>query len=127
MSAIPTVNAATLYLYIPAADAGIQVSVYSLTGTVPFSEMQATWNDVATGIPWATVGGGGDFDPARYVVFVPPTSGCWVQLDVTDFAKDWVGPTGKNMGLILIARSTDVLSAMISSREVLNGPRLDIK
>lgn len=80
------VTSATLYFHISTMDAGLQIFVYALTGNVPFSENQTTWNRVNLTTLWSTPGG--VYDVSKYVIFEPASSGCWVSLDGTDFVRE---------------------------------------
>jgi hypothetical protein len=125
-----SVNTATLYLYVSAADAGMQVFVYGLTGTGPFLENEITWNKRNATTEWLPYGGA--YDVSKYVIFEPiaSASGCWYSLDITGFVKDWVNTPAKNQGLILIAHGPDGLSATVSSKEnsePLNAPRIVVE
>ncbi len=124
------IGSATLYLYFSTADTQMQIFVYGISGNVLFSEPEATWNLANSSTPWKTPEGGGDYDPANYVTIeTSGITGCWVSVDITEFARKWVETPNTNLGLILTARGADGLSATISSRDNLNlnGPRLDVR
>ena len=110
-----TVTAATLYVYVSAADPGVTVFVHSLNSA--FDETLATW-DNASSLTWTTPGG--DYAPDPLVSF-QATGNCLVPLDVKTLAQTWADMPAANLGLILVAGGPDGASATLSARENPNG------
>jgi len=72
-------------------------SVYQVTAT--WAELQATWNDRLTGVPWG--GAGGDFDPhAIGQVALDNTAG-WRSWNITQLVDLWYRGRLANQGLLL--------------------------
>lgn len=114
LSSIPagsTVTAATLYLWTWASGSNTvpqNVSIYALKR--PWEVMQATWDQTATGEPWAT--GGADMinvdrgDLAYDTKIVNNPSFYNYQWNVTALAAEWALDPATNHGMILLSTST---------------------
>ncbi|OQA38987.1 MAG: hypothetical protein BWY52_03182 [Chloroflexi bacterium ADurb.Bin325] len=101
------VERAELELYVPVAPA------HDLRGEVrgllrPWSEASATWNEAATGQPWAQPGARGlGSDHSAWVSADQriAAGGRWYAFDVTALAATWVRSPAQNYGMILFAQA----------------------
>lgn len=103
LSSLPpgiVVDDATLSLYQSAGIGNTFVAtVYAVTQ--PWDEMQVTWDNRLTGVPWATGGGGGDFN--THVVDEKTLNNTvgWRTWNITQLVDLWQRGALANNGLIL--------------------------
>lgn len=116
--------AALLLSQTSAPEAGQIIEIHRVITN--WIESEATWNQHAAGLPWATPGG--DFDPGAVATFVPTTTNHIVS--ITSLAQFWTDNSAANFGLLLQAQNAGSNEEIIyASRE--NGinppPRLIIE
>ncbi len=132
LSSVPAgavIDDAILNLYeVSGVGAPFVASVYGVT--VPWSEMQATWNDRLTATPWGA--SGGDWDPHVIAQITIDNTVGWRSWNVTQLVDLWYRGRLVNNGMILNGPSTgsDADKTFYSSDynvDPTRRPRLDIR
>lgn len=99
----------------------------------PWVASQATWNQAASGTPWAVPGCNGiatDRADTIYDRAYMAATGKWYDLDLTDLVQLWVVDPGQNHGILLRSYSSGSVEYGLASseaEEVSRRPRLVVR
>jgi DNA-binding phage protein len=123
LSQIPagaTVSGATVTLNVTTQTFG----AYDLKKA--WSEGQVTWNQAATGSPWATAGAKGATDRGTKIASVTPTAKAPYTFTIpASVVQGWVSTPSTNNG-ILLAHTTNDDGFIFDSREGATPPKLSV-
>ncbi len=107
------ITSADLYLYDDGNGPGMTVRLYPLQR--PWTEQEVTYNQAASGQPWAARGGDFDPTPITSLQLQGDTPG-YVHVSILDAVQQWVADPSSNHGLLL-----DVYQAGYNSARTLRA------
>jgi acid phosphatase type 7 len=91
-----------------------------------WNEGQVTWNQAATGSPWATAGAKGTTDRGPQIASVTPTNVAPYTFTIpASVAQGWLNSPSSNNG-ILLAHATNYDGFVFDTREGASAPRLTV-
>ena len=126
LSSLPagaTVNSATITLNVSNPTTQVY-GAYELRRA--WSEGQVTWNQAATGSPWATAGAKGTTDRGPKIADVAPTSIAPYTFTVpTSVVQGWLGTPSANNGIVL-SHTTNDDGFVFDTREGTTPPKLTL-
>lgn len=109
VSVIPAdaqIKAATLKLYVESRSNTNPTGVEVRRLLRPWDESVVTWDVALTGEPWEEAGAGWpSIDCSEAIVCIAQlrTAPTWLELDLTELAREWVADPGSNVGILLRA------------------------
>lgn len=108
-------------LQLNCTNAGNLMQMYRVTQS--WAEDQATWNERATGVPWAVPGADGAGSNAGTALTADCTTTGLRLVDLTPFVQEWTNGTANN-GIVAVESGTDGVD--FSSSESASSPVLTV-
>lgn len=125
ISGYATVLSATLSVHVDQQGNAnsLPVSLYKMRRN--WADMQATWNQAASGAPWGQPGANDpstDHDPAAFASATLGEANVWIDVDVTGLVQQWVQNPGANYGVALKTGDAGQVEKALRSSDYFASP-----